>query len=148
VSNIPPTHTTSNSEKGSILLSLSLLIFCLALAAVGIAWFLSHDPLPASTREEPQSSVSADRDVLSPLVNIESELASEEEKIQTNLVTRLRQHYATQNDRLTTIDVAAHDDEKYPARVTLTIVSPEATEREVSFLYDLTPWTASMLDNQ
>ncbi len=131
-----------------MLLGVSFLIFCLALAAVGIAWFLSHRPDPASTLEQPQSSVSADRDVLSPTVNVDSELASEEEKIQTNLVTRLRQHYATQNDRLATIDVAAHDDEKYPARVTLIIVSPEATEREVSFLYDLTPWTVSMLDNQ
>jgi hypothetical protein len=41
------------------------------------------------------------------------------------------------------------DEEKaYRALVSLRIVPADAAERTISFRYDLSPWTPSMLDNE
>ena len=139
----------STTSRGSILLGFSLVIFFLSLAAAGSVWYLKQRPVPADHSPTPAGTTAANEEhVLNPTVVIDAAVADQRGAIESNLVSRLRQHYATQEDRLTTIAVAAADDEKYPARVTLTIVSPANKERTASFLYDFTPWTPSMLDNE
>jgi hypothetical protein len=136
--------------KGNIIVSVCLVVFLASLAAAGMVWYQlrggeasalipSNSPAPAGR---------STANLLNLAVTIDEELKSEQSAIQSNLINPLRQHYATQQDRLLRVTVQPSADEEYPAAVTLRLASPAGDERDVVFGYDLSPWKPSMLDNE
>lgn len=142
----------SHNHNGSILLFLSVIIFSGALAAAAITWYFTNKSIPASSPQEspmPAEQTETPIDFLSPQTEIDADLNDNKDTLQKNLITPLRLYYATQNERLTTIKVQSNDDEKYRIRVSLTLVKDlSQAERTITFLYDLSPWNPSQLDNQ
>lgn len=137
-------------NRGSLLLIVSLAIFSIALTTAGFIWFQLRG-LQTSGREPPQTSpspLSSRLDVLNPTIDIDTRLADQTNVVHANLIDPLRQYYATQDKQLKHVAVTATEDEAYPASVTLTIGSGGLSGEEISFLYNLTRWTPSMLDNQ
>lgn len=146
-------------QRGSILLSVSVIIFLISLTAAGGAWYvrqsrqLTDTALP-SLAPAPDSLTA----VLDPTVTVDRELESERANLHKNLITPLRQYYATKDERLAAIHVAplpVEDEDEVEdtdnterARVSLRVIPPEGEEQTISFRYDLTPWTPSMLDNE
>lgn len=142
--------TNASAQRGSILLKASLLIFILCLTAAGaVAWRLRQNAAHSVTPDSPHPSLTLPQDnVLSPDIEIDIQLAKQQEELQENLIDPLRQYYATQDTRLTHIQVAAVDNETYPIEVTVALANEDLGSEERLFLYDLTPWNPSMLDNQ
>jgi zinc transport system permease protein len=134
-------------SAGSALLGISLVVFSISLALAGFIWYQDTSPVSLDPTAIPTSSAADAVDVLSPQITIDETLAEETATIQTNLITPIRQYYATQDERLAAIAIVPHDDETYPALVSLTLVAPEKEPRTISFLYDLSHWKPSHLDN-
>jgi hypothetical protein len=135
-------------SRGSILLSLSLVIFIGSLLAAGTVMYLVRSQRSGTPAVLP--STDTVDDVLTPAVTLDPAFESERGNVQTNLIGPLREYYATREERLAEVTVAKPLDEgsSHPARVSLQILSPNGEARMVSFGYDLSPWTPSMLDNE
>lgn len=134
-----------SNNQGSLLLFVSSIIFIGCLAAAGFTWYYLHQSAPISPASSPTPVNGGSESVLHPLVEIDPLLTDDQAIIQKNLITPLRQHYATREERLVAVRVAPHDDETYPIEVVLTL-RYDATEEKVSFLYDLSPWNPSLLE--
>ncbi len=142
--------SSTTHETGSVLLVLSVIIFLASLTAAAGTWYYVNQPL-APTIEPTTSSVPSPTtaaNVLNPHIQLDPAVTADEATLQKNLITPLRQHYATQDEHLVTIAVRPHDDETYPTEVSLTLVDAERNERTVLFLYDLSVWNPKLLNNQ
>lgn len=141
----------SHHNRGSLLLNVSLAIFIIALAAAGYVWYQLRESQTSGRQEAPPTSSSpqtSHTDVLSPKIDIDLQLADQTDIVNANLIDPLRQYYATQDKQLKRIAVTAIEDDAYPASITLLVGGSTLGDEEISFLYDLTRWTPSMLDNQ
>lgn len=149
-----------NTQQGSILLTLTLLMFAVSLSlALWISYRLWSANNPdkmyteqlSTTDPAPEESAPVS---LEPALRLEDELATSRDDLLRQLVLPLRQYYATRPERLDSISIAAAD-EPYFATVTLNVAT-EGTQTEQSFNYgsveqgkkQLPKWEPGMLSEK
>lgn len=158
-------HTMSiGSQRGSMLLSLSLLVFVVAvLACVVVGWLLWQDAgqsWPAWQqlvlhRSRPVSvSPTPTVDALRPSVTIDSALKNQAQELEDQLVTPLREYYATKSERLGTIAIMPSDKPNHSTKVSYQLMSGQ-DQAQTTFYYDRSgedkqgpfpTWSPSLLD--
>lgn len=141
-----PSRQIKNSA-GSTLLGVSIVVFTISLALAGFIWYQGRTIAVTPATPTPTGVAAGASDVLSPSITINPSLLEKAATIQTNLITPVRQHYATRDERLAALTIVPHNDAKYPTKVSLTLIAPDGVSHTISFLYDLSHWTPSHLDN-
>ena len=149
----------NTSTRGSIAIPLSLILFGIALAVAGfVAVQLLHkdiNPLTLQKRLRSTPSPTVTYDYLSPQLTIDPAFSAQEEELKKNLVSPLRQYYATRTERLGNISIEQIHSDKHTSRVTFDLMLGGAN-KTISFYYDqvedhnkliFPQWNPGMLDN-
>lgn len=149
-----------SSQRGSILLTVSLLLFLVSATAAGYVALKTNENLsraiaPAflvAATVAPSINPSASTDPLLPPLSLESPLEQKREEMTQQLFEPLRQYYATKTERLKSVSVSVAKKPHF-AEVTYVLSAVSATETH-TFFYDLEKktgrlpvWNLSLLDN-